>query len=114
MQAKLDTNKSYGTVYGHINASYEQNGVLFDAAGNSLSGDKLKSTIPDNDEGKLTDEKTFLLNILVGGAVLQSNIKTQSEEVGLIWSEILTTAADMKITKTKVKGGGTLWRLPAE
>ena len=115
---KLDQTRSYGTVYGHAHASFEQNNALFDAAGNPLSGDQLRSTIPDANEGSspaLSAEATFLLNTLVGGPILQTTVKRESEGVDLVWSDVLTAAAEMGILKFKApKGNANMWRLPEE
>lgn len=42
MGKKLDEKKPYGTVFGEHGATFEQDGVMFDAAGNEIVTDPVK------------------------------------------------------------------------
>ena len=42
MGKKLDEKKPYGTVFGEHGAAFEQDGVIFDAAGNEIATDPVK------------------------------------------------------------------------
>lgn len=110
---KLDKSKDYGTVYGHLHASYEQGGVLFDAVGEQLSADRMSSTQPATEHMlELTEssEATFLRNILAGGPVMRSNIKRESEALELVWSDVQNTAAELGVSQYK-KGIQIMWQL---
>lgn len=113
MQAKLDQSKPYGQIWGHPEAQYEQGGQLFDSMGEALSQDKLARATSAPDE-ELTDAKTFLLNLLIGGPMLQGNIKRESEDANLVWSDVQNTANELKIFKYKngAPPRNLMWRLP--
>lgn len=122
MQAqKFDATKPHGTVYGHTEAVYEQDGVLFDGGGVALGGvtepkkgpgpKKIAETKKEGTEQ--SPEELFLLDLLSGGPILQTNVKRESEKKGLIWSDVLTSAAKMQINKFK-SGIANLWKLPED
>ena len=138
-QLELDLAKPHGVIWGHDEARYTQNGALFDAAGKSLApvekpaapiygkkkvSLKIDSLDPQDDDDEdevntdpvsslITAECQFLTKILSGGAVQQANIKRESENAGLIWSNVTSEAAKMNIGKFK-QGSFNMWRLPEE
>lgn len=114
MQAKFDSTKPYGQIWGHPDAQYEQDGQLFDSSGDPLSMEKMAKTRKLDDE--ITDATTFLLNILIGGPVLQGNIKRESEDYNLVWSDVLNAANELKIHKYKNGSPprNLIWRLPED
>lgn len=42
--SKLDRSRPYGTVHGDSAAIYEQDGILFDGAGNPITKDSVSAT----------------------------------------------------------------------
>ena len=113
MQAKLDQNRPYGQIWGHPEAQFEQDGKLYDSMGEAISKERLTRAAKEPDE-ELTDAKTFLLNILIGGPMLQGNIKRESEDANLVWSDVQDAANELKIHKFKngAPPRNLMWRLP--
>jgi len=103
---KFDASKNHGTIYNHPEAMYEQNGQLYDAAGNPCD----KTVESKAASGNTID---FLRDILDGGEMMQSNIKKESELQGLNWQDVQNAALELSITKTKV-GNANLWKLAGD
>ena len=103
---KFDVSKNHGIVYNHEFAQYEQNGMLYDAAGNPC--DK-----PDESKAAPGNAIDFLRDILDGGEMMQANIKKESELQGLNWQDVQNAALELSITKTKV-GNANLWKLAGD
>lgn len=116
MQKKFDPLKEHGVVYNHPEAQYVQNDILYDGVGNpigSMGEDVQIQKQVVKAEGPISQEETFLLKILSGGPIAQSNIKKESEDAGLIWADVLTASAEMGIIKFK-QGTTNTWKLGAE
>jgi hypothetical protein len=113
---EFDPKKSHGVIYGHDTAIYEQNGNLYDGAGNFAAESE---EVP---EEKVTIKKKkepasglaeFLTGLLSGGPIMQINVKKECEKAGYEWSELLTVSAEMGLKKFK-KGALMMWQLPEE
>ena len=110
MQAqKFDATKPHGTVFGHHEAQYVQNNVLYDATGEEIITDasttsSTATTTQDDAAG------FFLRNVLSGGPVLQGNIKRESEDAGLNWADVQDAALNLNVQKIK-QGAASIWKL---
>lgn len=113
---KFDPTKNHGTVWGHAEAAFEQNGILYDALGEPLVAPEPGSPILKkgvSEKKDLRPEELFLVKILAGGPVMQANIKKDSEKEDLVWTDVLSAAVDMGIKKFK-QGSANMWKLPEE
>ena len=107
---KLDTKRPHGHIWGHPQASYEQDGKLFDGAGEILTGEAPMPPAPKVDMPKDALEIAFLKGLLAGGPMQQATIKRESENEHLIWTDILTAATKLPIEKYK-QGTSNMWKL---
>jgi len=123
---KLDTKRSYGTVFNHDQIAYVQDGMCFDASGEFVKQDTVKSVVkqvvekpikksskkvqPTKTDKVNLDATSFLEDILSENPLSQSVIKKQSEAVGLIWADINQAAAELGIHKYK-QGNINMWKL---
>jgi len=112
---KLDKQRSYGTVMGHHTASYEQDGVLFDALGNAI--DSLLSENPVADAIIETDAvesaKAFLRVVLRGNPVNKSAIYKEAESNNQSWEDVKKAFSLLGGT-TFTYNRATMWKLPTE
>ena len=107
---RLDFNKSYGVVGGHPSAMYVQNGVLFNGAGEAI--EEQINEVKDSDVKESSHIQEFLEKILSGGPIVQTTVKKESENQGFIWSEVLSTAAEIGVVKFKSTNQlHNLWKL---
>lgn len=107
---KLDFTKPYGTIYGHDEARYEQDGHLFRANGEPLA-------LPTSDMVIETDAvdsaKTFLTNVLKNGPLSKSAIFKIAGENNQEWKAVSDAADSLNITRFSYKNA-TMWKLPEE
>jgi hypothetical protein len=110
---KFDPTKPYGAVYGHPDASYEQNGILYGGEGEIVggSGSTVKESKKPVKELNSSGLAEFLTGLLEGGPIMQVNIKRESEKAGHAWDDILSMSAEMGLKKFK-KGVAMMWQLP--
>lgn len=114
---KLDRTKSFGIVCGHAYAAFEQDGLLFDGAGElagtpkTVAADErvVKDSIIQTDA--LVSATAFLLNILKEGAVTKAVVYKEAGNNNQVWESVHTAAIDMGIHKLNFKGAET-WKLP--
>lgn len=119
MEGKLNKKKPYAVVYGHSEALYEQDGMLFDGGENFIRHvqENVKEKKEEKKTGKTTPDtvdnvEEFLLQVLSGGPILQNVVKKESEKKNIIWSEVLSVSAQMKVRKN-TRSGEIFWTLPA-
>ena len=104
---KLDTKRPYGTVYGHAEASYEQDGKLFDGGGDVLEQTTRIDTVRVD-----VDPVEWLSTLLAGGAVSQPTIVKQADIVGLSWHSVSNAGNKLNVNKYKQPGSNTnYWKL---
>lgn len=119
MQAqKFDPTKPHGTIYGHPSAAFEQNGFLYTADHECLDApappkNKTTPKSPVKNSDQFPGEKEFLQDILAGGPVSRTVIKRESEKKDLVWANVESAAAELRIMKYK-EGAFNMWRLTAE
>jgi hypothetical protein len=131
MQAqKFDPKKPHGLIYGSADAQYEQDGVLYAGDGQVVSepgqeikpkqapkATKVADTKPEAPKSLEQASKSagsvaeFLTNLLLGGPVLQVNIKREAESANQPWADVQSMCAEMNIEKIK-KGTLVMWKLP--
>lgn len=108
---KLDKTKPYGIVAGHMDAAFEQNGVLFDGAGNSVNPDP----VVKDDRTIVTDEvasaQEFLKNILKNGALAKKVIYNEADKNNQQWPNVQKAFETLGLVKT-VQNKEDYWRLP--
>lgn len=114
---KLDKSKNYGVIYNHPDAMFEQNGVLFDGAGNSLTTHeeatkpaKVKKIVEDVAEPQDDAAAQFILRILKEGPMSKSNVYRECELAQLDWDAVRTAAANHHVHIYKQKST-EYWKL---
>lgn len=102
---KLDKAKPFAQIWGHETALYEQGGTLFDGAGKpieeALEADAPPLSTPQEDSPKKLTPRGFLTHALSGGPVERARLHTQAGELGVLWNDVLTAAADMGVFKER-------------
>jgi len=110
---KLDRSKSFGTIYGHDFAQYEQNGRLYNGA------EMLIENPSDNEEAELVGQEVvtdgtpaveFIKKSLSGGPVAQAAIYRDAQEQKLNWAVVKSEAADIGVRIEIIKGK-PIWSL---
>ena len=119
---KLNRTRPYGVISGHESASYEQDGLLFDAAGNQLAeykappgkpGPKPKTEAVTLTEKALNNAKDFLRGLLGGGPLDKSVVYKEAENYNQHWDTFKLAFADLAGREQK-RGQATLWSLNYE
>ena len=121
---KFDPSKPHAMVYGHPEALYEQNGVLYGGDNNPVEDNEgrldsapkasKKAAAPATKDKQGDDPiEVFLSDLLEGGPILQMNVKKESEKKDFVWSDVLSAAAKMGIHKYK-SGIANMWRLKGD
>lgn len=129
---KIDLNKPHGVVYGHPYAAYEQNGHLYDGAGDRLvpeepvqeSKEELIQTVQANPEILDFDQsdainyqerqaKDFLKGILREGPLTRTAIYKECEANNQNWDTVQKVFSDMGGEALKIKNG-LFWKLKTE
>lgn len=115
---KLNKQRPYGTVFGHDTAVFEQDGLLFDGAGEPLGGEQSRvpvkeSAVASKTQAKIASARAFLENILSGGALDKSVIFKEAENNNQHWGDVKTAFAQME-GKTFKRGAVTLWHISTE
>jgi hypothetical protein len=100
---KLDPSKPHGTIWGHPQALYEQNGVLFDGGGNPLKPD-VTVVEPEEEEEERESFDAFVRNILDGGPIAQSDVYKEAQAKNLNWAEVKNAAALIPVKIVAIKG----------
>ena len=108
---KFDASKPHGVVTGHAEAMYEQDGVLYDGVGEPLIPKEEPPKEEQQESKQESKEAVFLKNLLDGTQMAQKTIKQESDELGLIWDDVRTAAADMGMNIFK-QGSANIWKLP--
>ena len=109
---KLDKKLPFGVVTGHARARYEQCGVLFDVAGESIQPDK-KAAQKDMiiETNKVVNSKDFLRNILRGGPLSKSAIFKVSEDSNQPWPMVKLAADALGMIRYQFDKT-EMWKLP--
>ena len=115
---QLDRNRSYGTVVGHPEAKFEQDGRLFNGAGEPLAAftESFPENVPDTAitiDLKLENAMEFLKTCLATGPVDKSVLWKACKENNQEWDTVTRAFNAMGGTATK-KGGSLIWSLPAK
>lgn len=111
---KFDPTKPHGAITGHPTAFFEQEGVLFDGAGQPLSEPKTslkaKASAAATDDPKVESAKAFLRAVLAGGPVSKSAVFREAEANNQDWAAAKTAFVVLKGTEIK-RGSEILWKL---
>jgi len=108
---KLDQAKPFGQIWGHQIALFEQDGVMFDGAGNPIN--EIPEDEPEDEPGKPEDTSpinTFVVTALAGGPVPQAAIYKDAQAAGLNWDMVKTEAAKLGVRIEVVKSKA-VWSL---
>lgn len=110
---KLDKNRPSGQIYGHHRAVYEQDGKLFNGAGELIEDEKSskeKVTEPVKEGVLNKNAEQFVRETLAGGKMNQDRVYAASQEAGMVWDDVTTAAAALNVRKYK-QGTYTMWQL---
>ena len=109
---KLDKSFPYGTVTGHAVAAYEQGGMLFDGAGESLGAPRRSAVDRDKviQSADLQSAKTFLETVLSNGALSKPVVFKAAEGSNQSWDLVKQAAEDMAVVKFQFQKMET-WKL---
>jgi len=116
---KLNFSQPYGTIMGHEVAHYEQNGILFDGAGNPIGGELAAAKKPAkpapaavSPDKYVANAQQFLNTLLTGGPIDKSVVFKEAEGNNQKWEHV--KAAFALIGKEIKRGNTTLWALNLE
>jgi hypothetical protein len=113
----FDFTKSYGVIFGHPWARYEQGGTLYDGAGKSYAeqGDRaeLAEESYSDPVAAVENAREFLQRMLTEGPMNRNELFKEAENLGLPWDNVKNAAAEMKLNCYKIREN-TFWRLPIE
>lgn len=122
---KLDRSKPFATIYGHDQASYQQNDILFNGADEPLGKLEDMEFEPVNVPGKDTDllietdkvasAEAFLRTLLQGGPIKKAVVKDEADRNNQQWDDVQSAAALMGLQKITQGTGAVkweLWKLP--
>jgi hypothetical protein len=112
---KLDKSKSYGTVYGHDSAMFQQGDTLFDGAGNPIAPSIKEASKPKGKDAVIEHDgveqaKDFLKNILKQGPLSKSVIFKTANDNNQAWEDVKNAAVSLNINRVQLKGMET-WKL---
>lgn len=108
---KLDKKRPYGQTWGHTRAAYEQDGNLFDGAGNLVEDappTSAKTEAPKLAESN--DAEQFLRTLLQGGAMSKDKVYKAVESAGQVWNDVKTAAAAIPVRIYR-QGKSDMWQL---
>ena len=122
---KIDPKKPYGTITGHPQARYIQDGQLFDTSGNSLDQrsdwqgheeitENVIAEIEKISEGgssRTQNARVFLQNLLAQGPVGKSSIYREAEANNQEWEVVKDAAREMGV-KIFSQKSIQYWKLP--
>lgn len=113
----IDFTKSYGTIWGHPWARFEQGGTLYDGAGKSYAEQGDRQEIAEegyhDPAANVENAREFLTRILAEGPMNRNEIFKEAENMALPWANVKNAAAEMKLSCYKIREN-TFWRLPIE
>lgn len=107
----LDKKRSFAHIYGHPNASYEQDGKLFNGAGVEVKFVDVPHFEEDSNES--VPAEVFLKNLLHDTSMSKSKIANIAESSGVSWIDIETASVALNVFK-KRQGVGEIWKLTDE
>jgi hypothetical protein len=113
----MNFEKSYGIIFGHDWARYEQNGTLYDAQGRSY--DESSTDRAENEEFRsdpltnVQNAREWLEEQLKGGPVQRENLFKKAEQEGIKWDSVKVAATEIKVVANKVRDN-IIWRLRLE
>ena len=117
---KIDFNKPHGVIFGHPYAAYEQNGFLYDGAGERLNSkteetEETEETEPQRDAIKydLQQAKDFLLGILREGPLTKTAVYKECEANNQNWEAVQQAFNDIGGETFKIRNG-IFWKLKTE
>lgn len=113
----LDFSKSYGVIYGHEWAKYEQGGTLYNAQGQSYdeqSTDREEISEYRPSKATLTENaREWLARQLKEGPMQRDELFKASEQAGYDWANIKDAAQELKVVAYKIREI-SYWRLNLE
>jgi hypothetical protein len=111
---KLDRTKNFGTITGHEVASYEQGGMLFDGAGESIGVPRRAAVDKDRviQSADLESAKSFLSSILANGPLSKPVIFKAAEGNNQSWDLVKQAAAVLPVVQFQYQNRET-WKLPS-
>ena len=114
--SKLDLKKPYGTIFGHDEYAFQQDGKFFDGGMNEIgapevapvpkSKSKIKEATPVQDSAR-----SFLLQILKENPLSKSAVYKAVESNNQDWNAVRDVCADLGIIRY-TQNTLEMWRLP--
>ena len=109
---KLDNKRSYGMVYGHDSAMYEQDGKLFGGDGKALvleepqeeQDDSVSKTTTLTLPKKLASAEEFLRALLHETVMAKSNVYKEVQMQKQDWSKVQEAATKLGVNSYQLKG----------
>lgn len=112
---RLDTKRTYGQIFGHEEALYEQDGKLF-GGDMKLIGREEEDPVKEQIETQKTKSKTaeeFLKTLLAGTSLAKSNVYKESQVQKQNWDKVQKAAADSGVQIYMLKGV-EMWKLTGD
>ncbi len=108
---KLDFGRPHGLIYGHAQAKYEQNGILFNDAGDPV--DASPGILADSAVGQTVSKRDaveFLRALLADRPVQVSQIQVASGKAGYGWRTVQRAKATIGAVAVKDGRGAWFWK----
>jgi hypothetical protein len=107
----IDMSKPYGQIWGHSQASYEQDGVLYDGSGHALQAAKPEPKPRDQAKVEVANAaESFLKNLLKEGPMNKSNIFVECENAQQNWDAVKNAANSLNVKQYRL-GKADMWKL---
>jgi hypothetical protein len=104
---QLDRKKSFATIYGHVNAIFEQDGMLFNGSGKQVFEPEAEISDPDTEHDSV---ESFLKNALNETSLSRKKVAELAEKAGFAWLDVETTAGLLNVQRRK-QGVGEVWKI---
>lgn len=111
---RLDTKRTYGQIFGHEEALYEQDGKLFGGDMKLISSEE--DPVKEQIEAQKTKPKTaeeFLKTLLAGTSLAKSNVYKEAQVQKQNWDKVQKAASDSGVQIYMLKGV-EMWKLTGD
>ena len=105
----MDKDRSHATIYGHPTAVFEQDGILYDGAGNPLKPPK-KTKGDVIETAGVEKAKEFLQHVLKENPLSKAAIFKASEESNQNWNEVRDAFLALGVQKFQYQNM-EMWKL---
>jgi hypothetical protein len=112
---KLDTKRTYGTVFGHEAALYEQDGKLF-GGDHKVLGQEESDPVQEQIEAQKTKPngpEEFLRTMLQGTSIAKTNVYKEAQVQKQNWDKVLKAVEKIGVQTFMLKGV-EMWKLTGD